>query len=276
MPARSQTPARLGETGRLLRHARKLAKLTQAELAALLRCSVSKILRIESGQHGVSWATAQAILTACAASANLRAQVETALEPADGGDPWAPYPLELTGTLRRIITVQETAARLRVWSIPPPEILAAGTIAAGWTSDPDPDTAARRADLLRLRQHRLWADAHRTIDAIVCESTVHAALACAEQMRHLADLQRHHRLTLRVVPYGVGAHRGMRGGLMLADLDPTGRVAHLLDARGGVLVDDRASLDYAEAVWRDVTRHALPPHHVHPAWPTPTGTPARQ
>jgi transcriptional regulator with XRE-family HTH domain len=219
-PARQRQ--RLRRELRALRDARGL---TQAEAAAGVGWSESKINRIEAGVVGVTPTDVRALLAAygCADDAVAAGLVDAARE--SRRQPWSRFrdlhspaflrylgfegfattldefsPLFVPGLLQ---TPEYSRALLR--TVPAPALPA--------------DVQERALESRAMRQELLTDPAcpliHVVLDEVVVRREVGGRAVLAGQLRRLCDLGGHPRITLQVMPMTAGAYAGMQTGFIL-------------------------------------------------------------
>jgi transcriptional regulator with XRE-family HTH domain len=205
------------ELGARLRALRTEQGLTVDQVAELLLCSASKVSRMETGQRG---ATQRDIRDLCKIyGVTQETQVASMMELAKEGKQqgwWQSYDLDFFATY---VGLEQAATWLCYYqsSIVPgllqtPEYARAmhqGSLPAEFTQE--------RADALievRLRRQQvLTRDPPLRLEAIIDEAVLHRVVGgpavMGAQLRHLVEAGNTPNVTLRAIPYGVGAHPAM-------------------------------------------------------------------
>jgi transcriptional regulator with XRE-family HTH domain len=206
------------ELGARLRALRQQQGLTVEQVATLLMCSPSKVSRMETGQRG---ATQRDIRDLCTAyGVTQEAQIASMMELAKEGKQqgwWQSYDLEdFFGTY---VGLEQAASWLCYYqsSIVPgllqtPEYARAmhrGSLPAEFT----PERADALIEVRLRRQQVLTRDPPLRLETIIDEAVLHRVVGgpavMGAQLRHLVASGNMANVTLRVIPYSVGAHPAM-------------------------------------------------------------------
>ncbi|MFB7763657.1 helix-turn-helix domain-containing protein [Streptomyces xiamenensis] len=189
----------LGEDLRRLRVGRGL---TQVQAALHLGCHLSKISRIEQGQHRVTQRDVEVLLDHYRASPRDRAEADILLTAPDleDGHYWDGSPL--AGLRMAALTADATT--VQAWNacyFPGPlqtPAYARALLDAG-PLDLDPDQADQVADTRRSKRHP-----GQRLTVYLAESVLHRPWGghrvMAEQLEHLRATGRSRRVTVRVIP----------------------------------------------------------------------------
>ncbi|WP_031230979.1 helix-turn-helix domain-containing protein [Streptomyces niveus] len=97
------------------------------------------------------------------------------------------------------------------------------------------------------------------LDEATLRRRVGDAAVMAEALRHVADLMRRHRIIVQVLPFSVGAHAAMGGGLKLMSFSDAPPLAYLDGLGTGQLLDDPASVAQYELTYDLLGANALSP-----------------
>lgn len=233
--------------GRELRHYRKAASLTQAQLAAKIFCSESLISSIETGQAPATPEFAkdadEALNTGGTLSRTLDWRKGAPAYPAWFVD-WIP--------------VEDRAVQLRVFEI---------DLIHGLLQTPDyarallgGDEAAVEARL--LRQSILTRDSppppalYSVLDESALRRNVGGAKVMYEQLQHLLRLSELDNVSIQIVPSR--AHRGLRGPFAVATSEDGNEVTHAESAFGGAVSTRPEDLAIVVTSWESIRTEALP------------------
>jgi transcriptional regulator with XRE-family HTH domain len=229
---------RLGAELRALRDA---AGLTIDEVAKGLECSVSKVSRLETGQgipyrrdvrdlldrYGVTDQARRDRLMRWVREGNRQGWWD------DFSDVLAPDPEDplLPDNLSRYVALEQDASEVRSFEasvlhgLLQTEDYARALL--NTLSTADSDATDRHVELRMRRQRRLYADedpliVHMVLDEAVLYRQIGGAKVMRGQLSRLLDDSQHPNVTLRVLPFSVGAHRSVSGSfvvLAFADTD---------------------------------------------------------
>lgn len=232
-----------------LRTARQQSGLQQANVAAKLGWSPSKVLRIENGHLGVSVEGLAALLDLYSIHDRAyRNQLEaTAQLAARRSQPAGHGVLDTIG--REYVTLERSATRIRLYaSGVVPDLLttkpyAEAVIAATVLPDTPPDVRRSMLDVCLSRQASvIEADKPPQLDVVLDEPTLWRGLATrtappdvlhgqAERLQLLAERGT---ISIRVLPLWHDTSIGLIGSFVVLDLPAAvgGRVAYRLDGFG--------------------------------------------
>jgi transcriptional regulator with XRE-family HTH domain len=195
-----------------LRRARQASGLTQEQAARALDWSLSKLVRIEAGQTGISVTDVQALLDLYGVPAH-QADPVTAMARAARRRPWfARHKVAaVVPGLAQYLEAETAAARIcgcRVAGVP--DLLQTVGYARAFLTGLGAPRIQERVDLLLARQQILDRDDCPQIRYLLDEGALYRSVGGTAvlhaQLRHLAVLDAHPRLSIRVVPYTAGAY----------------------------------------------------------------------
>lgn len=233
--------------GRELRHYRKAASLTQAQLAEKIYCSESLISSIETGQAPATPEFAEAADEALTTGGTL-------LRTLDWRKGTPAYPAWFVDWL----PVEDTAVRLRVFEI---------DLIHGLLQTPGyarallgGDEAAVEARLLRqsilTREDPPPPALYCVLDESALRRNVGGAKVMYEQLQHLLELSERDNISIQIVPSG--AHRGLRGPFAVATSEDGSETAHAESALGGAVSTRQEDLATVVSSWESIRTEALP------------------
>jgi hypothetical protein len=80
-----------------------------------------------------------------------------------------------------------------------------------------------------------------------------------KQLARLVEVGQHPNVAIQVVPFGAGAHEGLRGGaFVVADFDGAATIAYQDAASSGQIIEDAAEVDALALTWDTLRLDALP------------------
>ena len=247
--------------GKLLRHYRTRAGLSQEQLGALVYLTGDMVAKIERGDRTAS----EKFVLDCEALPKLAAQGTLQLLWNELRESFTSrlYP----GWFAPWPDLEARAAKLRWFELAViPGLLqtegyarALLTDRIGFRGDRDEAVAARmeRAAILDWDDPpELWA----VIDEAVLRRPVGGADVMAGQIKHLLHMARRPTIVVRVILATVGVHDGLAGtGFVIADSDDGSPTAAYQDtAIRGQVTDDATDIASLTATWERVTAEALP------------------
>jgi DNA-binding XRE family transcriptional regulator len=249
-----------GVFGAELRHYRERAGLSQTELAALVTVSHDVISKIETGERppakdfpgrldAVPELDTRGGLTRL--WGNLRKGLRHRAIPG-WFQPWTHFEAQAV-TLR-------SYEPLLIPGLLQTEDYARAILAArpGGKHDDLDDQVAARIDrqgiLARADAPQLWC----VVDEGVLHRCIGDAKVMHDQLVHLADLAENPQTTIQVIPASAGAHAGLLGGFVIADLDGSPGMVYLETAAEGQIADSPAIVAHAMLRFDALRSEALP------------------
>jgi transcriptional regulator with XRE-family HTH domain len=227
MTSRGETP--LLELRRLrgrLRQAREAMKLTQRDVAEALDWSASKLIRIENGSVGISVTDLKALLlhyniTAKDEVDQLVAMARAGKKPAW----WQEYRNSVPPQFHTFLGLEASAIRIRQYQ----GLVIPGLVQArGYTTELMPINArdeeeARLHVKIRLRRQDLitaddGAEAFFILDESVLHRQIGDVAVMREQFLKLKEMAGRPNISIQVMPYSAGVHRGMKGSFEVLEL----------------------------------------------------------
>jgi transcriptional regulator with XRE-family HTH domain len=219
-----------------LREAREAAGMTQTDVAEAMEWSLSKVIRIESGEVSIAQNDLRYLLSHLGVTEPARvtdlledAKVARTRQRAWWQEP--KYREHLTAPLRRLIEFEGDAVAIRffyIYQIPGP--LQIPEYAMALTSKWDElsqEQIERRVEARRLRREmilarrdlRLWV----LLDESVLRRPIGGPRVFAEQLRELVRVGRQPHVDIRMVPFDVEAVMSNNGGYDLLYLSEDGK-----------------------------------------------------
>lgn len=228
--------------GRELRHYRKLAGLTQLELAAEINYSHSLVSQAETGQVPAS----EEFAAACEKRLNSGGALVRLLDYRKGDIPpwqveWMPYE-EGAGVIRTFQTrliygLLQTEAYARV------------------VLDGDEPAIARRLDRQAILHRTEPPMLYVVLDEAVLYRPVGGPEAMREQLMHLVEISSS-RVQIQILPNG--GHLATQGPFVLATLENGTTAAYLETGIRGLVATSLADIARGNAAWEAIRADALP------------------
>jgi transcriptional regulator with XRE-family HTH domain len=240
-----------------LKRLRTEAGITQREVAEALDWSPSKIIRIESGQVGITVTDLKALVGHYGLDDDGRLASLTELARGSKRQPFVEYRDVLTAETVKFHGYESSASRIRQ---------AQPTLVPGIVQTEEytrallegygraPKGIDRVIESRRERQEVLERDSapqlHMILDEAILRRVVGGPGVMRNQLQHLLELARRPTITIQVVPFDAGAYEALRGPFVLLEFpevtDPD--VVYLEYSRGpSTFTDDPAvAADYQE------------------------------
>jgi transcriptional regulator with XRE-family HTH domain len=228
---------RLGDD---LRRSREALGLTQQQAADQLEWSLSKLIRIETGAHGVSVSDLRSMIAAYRISDQRQVDaLMTAARASRAKAWWSPYRDVVPTPFARYLGYEASAVRFRVFH----PFLVPGLVQTGEYATellktlPDERKAQLLLELKKERQERVFAQPGPSFVFIMGEEGLYRWIGgravMERQLVRLAEVARRPDTELRIVPFDAGAYPGMTGPLVLLRLAENGEEVGFLEGVGG-------------------------------------------
>ena len=249
-----------GVFGAKLRHYREQAGLSQTELAALVNVSHDVISKIETGDRPPAKDFPKRLdgvpeLDTRGGLARLWGTLRRGLRHRtipEWFQPWADIEARAT-TLRWYepllvpgLLQTEDYARAILAVEPGAE--------ADKLDDRVGGRISRQAILARANAPQLWS----VVDEGVLHRRIGGPKVMHDQLEHLADLAENPQTTIQVIPASAGAHAGLLGGFIIADVDGSPSMVYLETAAEGQIADSPAIVAHAMLRFDALRSEALP------------------
>lgn len=218
---------------------REQARRTQAEVAAALEWSTSKILRIEGGATGIGVTDLKALLGVLGVTdSTVVEELVVLARDARGTGWWRQYRQHVGRHRADLLAHEAGCVRLREWADTHiPDLLQTAGYAHGRHADRDPENL-RLAKEIRIRRQHLITDSHGPhMTFLIDESALWRGPSdiLDRQLTALTETVTQPHITLHIVPLDSGAPVGMVGGPFtifdIADTDDT-RIGFVTDPLG--------------------------------------------
>jgi transcriptional regulator with XRE-family HTH domain len=253
--------------GRELLQLRNRSGLKVEEVAARMRCSRSKVWRIESGRTPVRAVDVEKLCRIYGAPAKLhKALVALAGETAKPGW-WHSYGDVIPEWFEVYVDLESSASAMQIYE---PELVTgllqlhnyAYAVLRTADVDEDEEEIERRVSVRLGRQVLLGRKEPPQLEVILNEAVVRRPVGgrapMALQLRHLATLE-NPSISVRVLPFAAGVHAAMMGSftyLQFAERSEPDVIYH--ETRTGALyLDKPAERKPYRQMWRDIDQRAL-------------------
>ncbi|MEU8145108.1 helix-turn-helix transcriptional regulator [Nonomuraea sp. NPDC048901] len=222
MPQRHQTPTvRLRQLARALRQLRESSDLSREGVAEITSMNRATLYRIETAQVRPQVRTLKTLMDVYQVAEPRRTELLAILKAANEQG-WLQTAVDLPQQYATYIGFEEEAQRiLNYESLFMPGLLQTEEYARAATVGTGPtlpkDEVEHRVVARMSRQER--RDPPLVVWAIIDEATLHRQVGgprvMREQLQRLIDASLDPHVTLQVVPFGAGAHPGMRGSFVI-------------------------------------------------------------
>jgi len=206
-----------------LQRARETAGLTQRQVAHDLGWSLSKLIRVENGQVGVSRTDLKALLERYEISDPQVVSGYVLMAEQGRRQRWSAYKGVLNSAYLAYLEYEGSASSLRQFqNLVVPGLLQteqyATALSLAIAPDADPDVLARQLEVRLHRQRLLGGDPAPQMHFVVDEAALRRRVERAHgdptvmrgQFARLAELSTHPHITLQVIPFDRGPYDGMQ------------------------------------------------------------------
>jgi transcriptional regulator with XRE-family HTH domain len=236
-----------------LRAARVAAGLTREGVVEALGWSLSKVVRIETGEQGVSVTDLRALLELYGVSGEDRVQELTALARSGRQQSyWSGYRDVISKQFGQYLGYEGSASYIRTFHpLLIPGLLHTSEYAFEILRMRMPEERARKLVNLRMkRQERLLGKSRSPeMTFIFGEEAllrwIGGPSVMRQQLAYLLEVAGRTGVTMQIVPLSVGSHPGLSGSFILLGLQETGEDLLFLEGASGDLVsrDDQEMID---------------------------------
>jgi transcriptional regulator with XRE-family HTH domain len=112
----------------------------------------------------------------------------------------------------------------------------------------------RQSILAREKPPRLWV----VLDEGVLHRQIGSAKIMQEQLLHVADMASQPNITVEVVPFSAGAHSGLLGACVIADINDGSRVGYLETLAEGFILETPSALANVVLIFDTLRSEAVP------------------
>ncbi|GII55646.1 transcriptional regulator [Planotetraspora thailandica] len=249
--------------GSQLRRLRENKGITREEAGQTIRCSESKISRMELGRVGFKGRDVSDLMSLYGVEdEETRTVVMDLVERANEPGWWHRFNDLLPTWFQAYVGLEEAAQRIRTYEVQfVPGLLqtkeyARAVIMAGAVGAA-PEEIARRVDLRLERQRVLDGDASPRFWAVIDEAALRRPIGGVEVMRgqiqHLIDLMNQPNITIQVMPFSYGGHAAEGGAFSILRFgDPElPDIVYVEQLASALYLDKREEVDrYSEVMER--------------------------
>ncbi|GAB7049343.1 helix-turn-helix domain-containing protein [Catenuloplanes indicus] len=267
MTQRRSPTVRRRRLGAELRKHREEAGVTIEAVADRLRCSTSKVSRIETGHTSATPRDVRAMLDIYGIDGDESAELVQISREARQKGWWHPYSTVLTGAY---VGLEAEANSVRAYEQQVvPGLLQTEEYARAMIRSARPDISAdeveRRVRVRMERQSLLMQDdpidLWMVLDEAVVSRPVGGDAVMRAQIHHLVVTAELPNVTLQVLPFAAGAHAGMDGTFTILDFpEPTDTdVVYAENATGGLFLEKADELRKYVFIFDHIRAAALRP-----------------
>lgn len=222
-----------------LRKARESTGLTQREAASSLDWSPSKLVRIEAGSVGVSITDLRAMLTLYGVEDEDQVNELVEMTRASKERPWySKYEKVLSPAFAQYLGYESSASVIRGFQpLTIPGLLQTDDYARAVIEASRADEIDERVELRTIRQELLertdTPEIYYVLDEAALHRNVGGVAVMRNQLRHLRDLAKQPRLSVRIIPFSAGAHTSMKGSFTILEFADWDEDVLYLETAGG-------------------------------------------
>jgi hypothetical protein len=251
-----------------LRRSREALNLTQQQAADQLEWSLSKLIRIETGAHGVSVSDLRSMIGLYRISDQHRIDALLAAARASRAKAWwSPYRDVVPTPFARYLGYEASAVSFRIFHpfLVPGLLQTAGYAAELLKTLPDERRAQLLLELKRDRQERVFAQPGPSFAFIMGEEGLYRWIGGREvmqrQLAQLAEVAGRAKTKLQILPFSAGAYPGMAGPLVLLRLAENGEEVAFLESVGGdeLMHDEQETIDRYAKYFEIMVKKSLSP-----------------
>ncbi|MGD0244407.1 MAG: helix-turn-helix transcriptional regulator [Streptosporangiaceae bacterium] len=251
-----------------LHRLRAASRLTLEEVADHLECSPAKVSRIENGQVAVRIQDARELLDLYDVDDAQRDPLLQMVRQARGKGWWSDYADLLDEGGQTLLSLEDEASAILVYET---NLIAAllQTRRYAWElissrTDSRLEVVQRTVDLRLARQQILDRPSAPELNVVLDEASLRRAVSSRDVMREqyesLRDMADRPNISLRVLPFGAGAHQAMGFPFQIfefVDDDPHLVCVELLSRRE--ILESAEEVGRYRAAFSQVYERALPP-----------------
>lgn len=234
-----------------LRNARLKTGLTQEQVAKAMVWSLSKMIRIETAQTGISVNDLKALLSLYGITDKDQVAELIDLAQAAKRPPWwRPYQEFAPPALLQLIDFESAASAVSQFEtmfipgILQVEEYASAILEVFYDEKSSDERVAALVDLRTKRRDLLTSKNAPKFSFVLDESVIHRLVGSPSvmnrQLRHLADVADLPNVTIQLVPFTAGLHPGMKGPFEVVQFEdsPDESVVFVEEPRGDFISDN--------------------------------------
>jgi transcriptional regulator with XRE-family HTH domain len=259
VPIRSSPTVRRRRLAAELRKLRKESGKTREQVAEFVGCSPVTVTRIENGQSVPRLADVARMLEGYGVTGDQREILMTLCSEARKRGWWHQYSGTIPAWFEVYVGIEGEASEIRSYQ---PELVdgrlqTEGYVRALMLADvevPTDDELERRVSLRMKRQEQFFdGDDAPKMWVVLNEASLRRQVGgpqtMNEQLKHLIEVSRSHKVVLQVLTYAGGAHPAMDGAFEILRFPETADpdVVYLQYRRGSIYLEDTSDVEaYAE------------------------------
>ena len=270
MTERRSPTIRRRRLGAELRRRREAAGITIEAVAERLRCSASKISRIETGHTSVTPHDVEVLLEIYGVRGAETEELLRISQEARQKGWWHPYKAVLTGAY---VGLEAAARSVRAYEQQVvPGLLQteayASAMIAGARPDITAEEVARRVRVRMARQSLLTQDDPLNLRVVLDEAVVSRPVGgdavMRAQVERLIETAGLPNVSVQVLSFSVGAHAGMDGTFAILDFPEPGdpAVVYAENATGGVFLEKHDEVGKYSFIFDHIRAAALDPEET--------------
>ena len=259
--------------GAQLRRLREAAEISRADAGYSIRCSESKISRLELGRVGFKERDVTDLLTMYGVSDPGEREVFLEMvKRANEPGWWHRYTDLMPSWFHEYVGLEESASRIQTYELQfVPGLMQTEDYARALASRARPELASDEAErwvALRMRRQKVLArpDAPRlwaVIDEAVLHRSVGGRRVTLAQIEHLLELTRLPNITLQVMPYRLGGYTAEGAFTLLRFTEPAlPDLVYIEHLTGALYLDKREEIELYSRVIDQLTVDAETPDHT--------------
>ncbi|MGH3721603.1 MAG: helix-turn-helix domain-containing protein [Pseudonocardiaceae bacterium] len=263
--AHREPTIRSRELGEGLRKAMEGAKLTGQQTAKLLGVSPSMISMLLAGKRGITEVDVAAFLGVCRATGPERERLLALCREQDTPGWFQQHGSRLPKQLRTLIEHEDKAVTISVFeAIFVPGLLQTGEYARaviGCNVNVPPGEVEGRMAARLARQSLFGRDRPAAFTFYLHECALRTPVGgpavMAEQLHHLVRISTRSSVTLRVVPFALGAHAAMTGAFRLMEFTQFKPVVYLESETSSLFLELPEEIQAYQRILRGLAGTAL-------------------
>lgn len=227
-----------------LRELRKSKKLSLRKVATLLDWEPSKLSRMETGKQGIKVADVASLLVVYGVTGAERDRLLKMAERSDDTGWWEVH-AGLTDESKTLIRMETTATRIVDFEpllipglLQVPDYTRAVMRACGLSEEDAEGRLSARMGRQGIFSRDKAPETRFIVDEIALRRVVGSPATMARQLRHIAETTEYPHVSLRVLPFSVGAHTGLDGSFMILEFERAKSVVHLEHKLSGGFLEE--------------------------------------
>ena len=258
------------QLGAELRRLREQTGRTSADVARELNWSDSKLSRIETAKIGLTDSDLDRLCRLYQLDTAMRERLRTLTRQSRQRGWWEGYKDVLLDQYEAYIAYEDEASAIYGYhSMVVPGLLQTDEYARAVTvadsTPPDPAVIEQKVQVRMARQALLSREPAPQVQVVLDEATVRRQVGGQDvmrrQLRRLVTQAQRENISVRVLPFSVGAHRGIGGTFILLELGAEigGPLVYCDGLTGGVIRSKPDELKSYQTAFKEISKAALSP-----------------